>query len=206
MAKKYYAVKNGRKNGVYTSWDKCRRQIIGFSGAVYKGFDTENEALEFLAPEPPAAPDTTVSAAAPDTAADTAAAYVDGSYSNETKEFAYGMVLFHNNMELRLSEKYADPVYSEMRNVAGEIKGAEKAMLYCVEKGIKNLIIYHDYEGIARWCTGEWKANKAGTKAYNAFYNSLKGCLNVTFHKVKAHSGNTYNDAADKLARTALGL
>ena len=130
----------------------------------------------------------------------------NGSYSNETKEFACGVILFHNNMELRLSEKFADPVYSEMRNVAGEIKGAEKAMRYCVEKGIKNLEIFHDYNGIACWCTGEWKAAKTGTKAYKAFYDSLAGRLNVSFHKVKGHSGNTYNDAADKLARAALEL
>ena len=198
MAKKFYAVKNGRKNGLYTSWDKCRQQVTGFSGAVYKGFDTEDEALRFLAQEPAVTPDAAET--------DTANAYVDGSYSNATKEFAYGVILFFNNTELRLSEKYNDPAYSEMRNVAGEIKGAEKAMRFCIEKGIRNLNIYHDYEGIARWCTGEWKTNKAGTKAYKAFYDSLAGRLNVSFHKVKGHSGNTYNEAADKLARDALGL
>ena len=170
---------------------------MGFSGAVYKGFDTEREALEFLSPAP-APPDINTE--------DTASAYVDGSYSNSTKEFAYGVVLFYNNLELRLSEKFSDLNYAEMRNVAGEIKGAERAMRYCVEKGIKNLVIYHDYEGIARWCTGEWKANKTGTKEYKAYYDSLAGRLNVTFCKVKAHSGNTYNDAADKLARASLGL
>ena len=201
-AKKFYAVKNGRKNGIYTSWDKCKQQVIGFSGAVYKGFDTEGEALDFLAPRPAAArPEETETHAG-----NTAVAYVDGSYLNKTREFSCGVILFYNNMELRLSEKYFDPDFSEMRNVAGEIKGAEKAMRYCVEKGIQNLDIYHDYEGVARWCTGEWKTNKTGTKAYKTFYDSLAGRLNVTFHKIKGHSGNTYNDAADKLARAALGL
>ena len=93
-----------------------------------------------------------------------------------------------------------------MRNVAGEIMGAEKAMRYCLEKGIKNLEIVHDYEGIASWCTGKWQARKEATKAYKAFYDSLAGRLNVTFRKVKGHSGDTYNDAADRLARAALGI
>jgi ribonuclease HI len=170
---------------------------MGFSGAVYKGFDTEREAREFMAG------DSAVSAAP---SADTAAAYVDGSYLHATKEFACGVVLFYKNTELRMSEKFSDPGLSDMRNVAGEIKGAEKAMRYCVENGIKRLEIIHDYEGVARWCTGEWKANKPGTKAYKAFYDSLSDRLSVTFRKVKGHSGDTYNDAADKLARTALGL
>ena len=196
MVKKYYAVRNGRKTGVFTSWDACRRQVAGFSGAVFKGFGTEDEALKFL--------ETAAEPEAP--AADTVYAYVDGSYSDATREYAYGLVLFHSDTEMRLSEKAADPDYSEMRNVAGEIKGAERAMRYCIEKGVTNLHIYHDYEGIAQWCTGGWKTNKAGTKAYKAFYDSLAGRLNVTFHKVKGHSGNTYNDAADKLARAALGF
>ena len=197
MAKKFYAVRNGRNTGIFTTWDKCRQQVIGFSGAVYKGFDTECEANNFLV---------NLSIPSEMPVEDRASAYVDGSYSDLTKEFAYGVVLFYKDIELRISEKFSDPIYLEMRNVAGEIKGAEKAMRYCLEKGITNLEIIHDYEGIARWCTGEWKANKPGTKAYKAFYESLSGRLNISFRKVKGHSGDIYNDVADKLARNALGL
>jgi len=93
-----------------------------------------------------------------------------------------------------------------MRNVAGEIKCAEKAMRYCLVNGIKEVEIVYDYAGIERWCTGEWKANKPGTIAYKEFYDSLTDRLNVTFRKVKGHSGDTFNDLADQLARSALGL
>jgi len=205
MAKKFYAVKAGRKTGVYTSWEQCKSQIYGYSGAIYKSFDTEGDALKFLSPSSIRIPSADSSIARTPSAG-SAVAYIDGSYSDATKEYACGVVLFYKDMELRLSEKFSDPNYSGMRNVAGEIKGAEKAMRYCLEKGIKNLEIVHDYEGIAYWCTGEWKANKPGTKAYKSFYNSLAGRLNVVFRKVKGHSGDTYNDAADKLARAALGL
>ena len=221
MAKKFYAVRNGRKTGIYTSWDKCKEQIMRFSGAVYKGFDSECEALKFLnaKPAPPEIPkDDTAAVSLDDKAAlslndtaalslnDTAVAYIDGSYSNATKEYSCGVVIFYKNMDLRLSEKFSDPRYSEMRNVAGEIMGAEKAMRYCLENGIKRLEIVHDYEGIARWCTGQWQARKPATKAYKAFYDSLAGRLNVTFRKVKSHSGDTYNDTADQLARSALEI
>jgi len=199
MVKKFYAVKAGRNTGVYTSWEECRRQVIGFSGAVFKGFETEADALSFLNAVYP-------TGSREITAEEKAAAYVDGSFSSASNEFSYGLVLFYKDTEIRLSEKFTDPDYAEMRNVAGEIKGAEKAMRYCLEKGIGSVDIYHDYKGVACWCTGEWKANKPGTKAYKAFYDSLRGRLSVTFHKVKGHSGNTYNDAADQLARAVLGL
>ena len=75
-----------------------------------------------------------------------------------------------------------------------------------MEHDRKELVIYHDYEGIAKWCLGEWKANKEGTKAYKAFYDAVSRQIQITFVKVKGHSGDTYNEMADRLAKEALGL
>jgi len=36
--KKFYVVWNGRKKGIYTSWNVCKKQIDGFEGAQYKSF------------------------------------------------------------------------------------------------------------------------------------------------------------------------
>ena len=47
--KHFYAVKNGRKTGIFKSWDECKKQVIGFKGAVFKGFVTEQEALDYMA-------------------------------------------------------------------------------------------------------------------------------------------------------------
>ena len=64
--------------------------------------------------------------------------------------------------------------------------------------------VYYDYEGIEKWCTGAWKANKSGTKAYREYYRKISGQLKISFHKVRGHSGDTYNEMADKLAKKAL--
>ncbi|KAL3231475.1 Endonuclease [Nakaseomyces bracarensis] len=50
MAKKggFYAVQAGKKVGVYNNWNECRNQIDGYKGAVYKKFETFNEALTFV--------------------------------------------------------------------------------------------------------------------------------------------------------------
>lgn len=42
--KKYYIVKRGRTPGVYYSWPDCQQQVAGFAGAVFKGFETREEA------------------------------------------------------------------------------------------------------------------------------------------------------------------
>ena len=44
MAKKFYAVRKGKTPGIYTSWDLCRAQVHGFSGAEYKSFPTREAA------------------------------------------------------------------------------------------------------------------------------------------------------------------
>lgn len=46
---KYYAVKKGVKPGIYRTWPECQRQVSGFSGAVYKSFQTLREAQAWLA-------------------------------------------------------------------------------------------------------------------------------------------------------------
>ena len=133
-------------------------------------------------------------------------AYVDGSYHSGTGEFSYGVVILRDGKELCFQEKLNDPSLAAMHNVAGEIKGAECAMRYAVAEGLSEITIVHDYEGIAEWCLGEWKAGKEGTQAYKAFYDSIKSQVHVTFQKVKGHSGDHYNDMADMLAKQALGI
>ena len=229
MAGKYYAVRRGRKPGIYRTWDECKAQVIGFSGAEYKSFTAQNSAAEYMGEEYSAKymaaveesdgsviePEQTdyvktdaygINEDNADKVNNMVMAYVDGSYNKTTKEFSYGMVILRDGGELFFSEKYNDSELAAMRNVAGEIKGAEAAMHYAVSEGLDSIRIYHDYEGIAKWCLGEWKTNKEGTKAYKEYYDSIKNDVSVKFVKVAAHTGDKYNEIADKLAKGALGL
>ena len=137
---------------------------------------------------------------------DTAEAYVDGSFFPGKAEFSYGMVILRDGEELKFSCKIRDAELAKMHNVAGEIKGSEAAMQYAMDNHIPNLVIYHDYEGIAKWCTGAWKAAKPGTQAYQEFYRKASKRVNIRFVKVKGHSNKKYNDMADALAKQALGI
>lgn len=197
MAKKFYAVRQGKVTGIFTSWAECKDSIDGYPKAQYKGFMTRDEAEAYMSG------DTVVTV---EPRPDAVVAYVDGSYKSDTEEFSYGAVIFINGEEIEMSHAYSEPEYAEMRNVAGEIVGAGKVMEYCIRNGIKKLDLYHDYEGIAKWCTGEWKTTKPVTKRYKAFYDEIKTKLDVRFIKVKGHSGDKNNDRADKLAKSALGI
>lgn len=203
MGKKYYAVKAGRQTGLFTTWDACKAQVQGYSGAIYKSFPTLQEAQQYLWGEPEQAQVSTLEMPAQGEMI----AYVDGSFHLGKRMFAYGAVIFYEGQEYQFADSDADAELAEMRNVAGEIRGAEKAMAFALEQNAQVLHIYHDYEGIARWCTGEWQAKKTGTQQYRQFYQQArqKG-LQIHFHKVKGHSGDQYNELADQLAKSALGI
>lgn len=196
MASKFYAVRNGRKTGIFNSWNECQKQITGFSGAVYKSFTTLEQANDYL----------NIGKSTKAKVFDGIVAYVDGSFDVKTNQYSYGVVILENGNEHHFLEKFDDVEMALMRNVSGEILGSQCAMQYCIDNNIKSVQIHYDYEGVAKWCLGEWKTNKDGTKAYKAFYDSIKDKLDVHFVKVKSHSGDKYNDVADYLAKKALGL
>ncbi|KAK0640780.1 ribonuclease H-like domain-containing protein [Cercophora newfieldiana] len=45
---KFYAVRAGKKPGIYTVWKDCEAQITGFRGAAFKKFGTREEAQAFV--------------------------------------------------------------------------------------------------------------------------------------------------------------
>lgn len=195
---KFYAVRKGRNNGIYNTWNDCKEQINGFSGAEYKSFTTIEEAKAYIDGE---------SRVKIQEGKEIVKAYVDGSYEHSIREYGSGVVIIKNEEVVKTySKKGNDKDLVGMRNVAGEIEAAKIAMNYCIDNNINNLILYFDYEGIEKWCIGSWKANKEGTIKYKKFYDDIKDKLNVEFVKVKAHSGNKYNDEADKLAKKAIGI
>lgn len=231
MAKKYYAVKVGMVTGIFETWEECKASVDGYPGALYKSFKSLTDAYAYMGWEgkqlslfddseseqlsifdmasdsaTPISNEKVPDVDKPFSNFIKAVAYVDGSYNITTKEFGYGVVMFHNGEEIHLSQSYKDEEMAQMRNVAGEIYGSMAAMEYAIKNNVKTLTIYYDYMGISKWCTGEWKTNKKGTILYKKYYDQAKKKVNISFEKVKGHSGDKYNDLADSLAKNACGV
>ncbi len=48
MPAKFYAVRNGRSTGIFNSWDDCKAQTNGHSGAQFKSFNSQQEAAAWM--------------------------------------------------------------------------------------------------------------------------------------------------------------
>ena len=44
----FYAVAKGYDTGVFLNWNECNNSVKGFKGAVYKKFDTKQDAENFI--------------------------------------------------------------------------------------------------------------------------------------------------------------
>ncbi|WP_217585872.1 viroplasmin family protein [Lentibacillus saliphilus] len=206
---KVYAVRAGRKTGVFKTWAECEAQVKGFKGAQYKSFSTKEEANDYLGTisssgkrgktEDVSAPINVTTANPTQEGLDV---YVDGSFSKGRYSWAFAVyengTLIHSDAGIGDNEAAAS-----MNNVAGELAAAMRAAKWAQEHG-QSIVIHHDYQGISSWVDGSWRAKNSMTQAYKTFMSHYRDI--VSFNKVAGHTGVEGNELADQLAREALGL
>lgn len=193
----YYAVKSGRKVGVFLTWSECEEQVKGFKGAEYKKFNTLNEAEKFVG----------ITSTENELSEDNDIVfYVDGSFNERTKNVGYGLVLIIDN-EVIIKDLGTTHPHEEtsLRNVLGEVKGAIKATDIALANGYKEITIVYDYVGIEKWAKGEWNAKNEVTKYYKKIMKNRMKYMKINFRKVKSHSNDKWNDEADRLAKIGSG-
>ncbi|MGU8577956.1 ribonuclease H1 domain-containing protein [Clostridium perfringens] len=193
----YYAVKSGRKVGVFLTWSECEEQVKGFKGAEYKKFNTLNEAENFVG----------ITSSENELVEDSNIVfYVDGSFNERTKNVGYGLVLIIDDKVIIKDLGTTHPhEETSLRNVLGEVKGAIKATDIALANGYKEITIVYDYVGIEKWAKGTWNAKNEVTKFYKKIMKNRMKYMKINFRKVKSHSNAKWNDEADRLAKIGSG-
>lgn len=139
--------------------------------------------------------------------------YVDGSYSTSKTKIGSGVVILYHSQVLEFGFS-VEAEEGHSRNVSGELNSVIHALELCsgivpIEGMViedKHININYDYLGIENWINGSWAAKTKTTKDYVSKFNEIvnEHDLKVTFNKIKAHTGNIYNDIADRLAKESL--
>lgn len=228
MAKKYYAVRVGHNPGIYVTWSDCEVQVKGFPGAQYKSFPTEAEAKAYMGNVSIANSSIAKQSRAKKTSVGTSKkmsvgeylktqtddihqivesdpcevrAFIDGSFDKRKGVVGSGGVILLDTEEVEFSLSSTDPNHVAYWNMSGELLAALHVVDYALNHGYTSCSLYYDYMGIEMWATGRWKTNNPLTINYAKRMKEASKQLRIDFHKVKAHSGITYNDRADALAK-----
>lgn len=205
--KKFYAVKVGKTTGIFNNWQECKNQVFQVPNAVFKSFESFEEAKNFLKTEEIKKNDLKKDDIDLNNIEnDEAIAYIDGSYKLETLEYGYGVVLFVKNEKFEFFAKGKNSDVVKSRNVTGELFSSIRAISEAIKLEKKKITIFYDYEGIASWANNNWKCKIPLTIGYKEKINQLRKEIEINFVKIKAHSGNKYNDRADFLAKKSLGI
>jgi len=168
------------------SWPDCEKQIKGRTGVKHKSFVKMDDAKAWFYGETALREGLRI--------------YVDGSFVPESEYAGWSWVAVENDVEI--ARAYGKTPYAaSSRNIDGELYAAWQAMEYLAEIQRKGVICY-DYQGVASWALGEWKANSVVAQVYMSKISDIKQW--ATFEKVTGHSGDKWNDKADELARSAL--
>ena len=135
---KFYAVKIGKKPGVYQTWDQCNEQVKGYTGAKYKSFtnltDAENYINDECINEQEVSKNnssiedinTDIEEKINNLSDDEIIAFVDGSYNKEAEKVGFGVIIIGKGREI--SSYYnsfdgkKDKDLIQLRNVVGELK------------------------------------------------------------------------------------
>ena len=220
-AKKFYAVRKGKNVGIFSTWNECKSSVDGYPGAEYKGFATLEEARVYfgdagveVAEYLESQADGKFSEVGMQIERQKAAkcprsgcllAYVDGSYDDGIKKYAFGCVFITETGDIYTEFGNGDnPQSLQHRNVTGEMLGAMYAVKTAMLNGYKEIEIRYDYEGIEKWVTGQWRSKTELTQKYAVSMREWSKSIGIHFTKVTAHSNVTYNELADQLAKQGL--
>lgn len=224
--KKFYAVKQGRVPGIYTTWPEAERQVKGFAAARFKGFPSREEAQAWLdgvytaGPEKKRKPASSRSASSrkrPPTAADIDPAemknavcvYTDGGAIGNPGPGGYGVVIVTADGERELSGGFRHTTNNRMELLAA-IEG-----LKAVEGTRKPVVLTSDSSYLVNGMTKGWaqkwqrngwcKADKTPALNVDLWQKllDLTAKMHVRFCWVKGHAGNPYNERCDRLAVAA---
>lgn len=217
---KYYAVAQGRKTGVFTTWAECEAQVKGYSNAKYKSFPSKKEAQNFLAVASKGGavaqdvPKTRL--ATEDKSGKTIEIYTDGShFKHETPSYlGFGAWCKYKEVEYELSQECTSSIMKKFgiareyrtkcSNPTAEFLGFAFALNELKRvRSTRKLRFYIDYTGVENWMTGVHRANEPYIAAIRDHCLELieNYDLKVDFVHVAGHCGEYGNEASDRLAK-----
>jgi ribonuclease HI len=209
----YYAVAKGNTTGIFLNWNDCNSSIKGYKNALYKKFDTREDAVFFLHFEENRG-NLAKNSPIPDYYV-----YTDGACSNNGKDNASaGIGIFFAINDIR---NVAKKIIGKQTNNIAELTAIIETYPIITNDVIngKNIAIVTDSEYAIKCVSsyGEkcykknWNVDIPNKELVKTIYELYKDKPQIQFIHIKAHTNNDDvhsigNKYADKLANMAIEL
>lgn len=196
---KWYVARFKQSNTLkeYTTWDVFKSKVINVKGVTFKSFDTEKEADKWLN-QPSVLYRTIDTTHEPEVLY----LYVDGSFSPKRNISGWGWVAVLNEEKISEDFGYLKNI-TKSRNIIGELAATMYGITWAVRTN-REIVVVHDYIGIANWALGYWNATKEVAVEYQEYmskYETLMKLKKLRFEKVSGHKGIKWNEYVDNLTR-----
>jgi ribonuclease HI len=187
---KFYVVWEGRRPGVYSTWDECRRNIEGYPNAKYKSFLTKKEAETAYSDHPakhiykkdkePTTHVSTRKAGVGQPRPD--AVCVDAACSGNPGLMEYRGVDFQSKEEIF----HMGPLDHGTNNV-GEFLAIVHALAFLKQQQLPTKIIYSDSKIAIGWikkkkCGTKLEQNRRNGKLFDLIHRAEQWLLNNSYH------------------------
>lgn len=204
----FYAVANGRRVGIFSTWKECQSSVIGFPNARFKKFETREEAEQFIHPklELVSKKETNVS---------DYFVYTDGGCSNNGKRNAVaGIGIFFGVGDPR---NVSRRIQGKQTNNTAELTAILEAYALIEEDLDKHITIVSDSEYAIRCVTSYGdKCEKQGwpempnrelvKRVYELYKDTPVQFIHVDAHTNRMDIHSVGNRHADALATRALDV
>ena len=189
MAWKMYAVRRGKTVGIVNTWAECQEMINGVSHAEFRGFNDEDDALEYLRTGKVAEPEQDIVVIPKPENGDSVNVFARGAFDG--KRMDIGVVLEGQVQRYQFFGEIICHDYVNLKGFAGEMVAVMIAAQLCREIGFSKLNIVYSYDGIEKWADGSWNVRGELQNEYVSLLNNLRlsGLMTYSYTRGTRYSG-----------------
>lgn len=191
----YYAVRRGKKPGVYETWTECQEQTKGYKGCEFKKFSDETEAHRWVNGE--TIEDMYNKVKAPEVGS--ANVFISASELDGNLSMSF-IIQRSDGNDYEYSALCVDKEYiKEHRVVYAQICAILAGVKVAIETGYTSVKVCTNSELMIKWITGEYACRSPLANIYrDTMLDWIKRGNKVSFHLIK--------EAKEPLAKRAKNL
>ncbi len=182
---KFYAVKKGKTTGLFTDWASCQEAIKGYSGAEYKSFTDEKQALLYLMGEKIKEKPKKKSEIKKLTQKEQCNVFASGFYEIGQSKCNIAIIIKDTTETKTYFCCVIDEFCDKQKTIAAELLSAYIGLQIAIDLGYTEINLYSNYSGIQLWATKEWIPKTNVASSFVRYIDKHKKDYNINVYQLQ---------------------